>query len=117
MSIQLSIDPSTQVSGDFMLALVECTKKDKIAAVLSMNQLHAIHSHLWYPARQLAEILTDISLARGGAHDLVSIGMKIPETIQMPPDIYNIGDALMRWNEIYQWNFKNGDAGWYEVEV
>jgi hypothetical protein len=111
----LSIDPQTQVSGDFMLALVECTKKDKIAAILAMTQLNAIDSDRWYPAKLLAEILTEISLARGGALDLTSIGMKVPDTIIMPSEIQGIGEALRRWNEVYRQNFRFGDVGWYEV--
>ena len=100
-----------------MLALVECTKKDKIADILSMNQLHAIDSDRWYPAKLLVQILTDISLARGGALDLTSIGMKVPDTIIMPAEIRGIGDALLSWNEIYQQNFRSGHAGWYEVST
>jgi hypothetical protein len=108
-----AFDPETEISGQAMLALLECLVRDEIAGILRKHALEHIEQDRWYPMQTWLDVFSDIINSRGfeGTMQLVSIGMKYAEMASFPPGIDTLEDALIAVNDTYQLNHRNGYAG------
>lgn len=107
----------TLVSGQAVIAFIECSNRSDIWDILEQHGLIEIDPKQWYMQQKWLDVLRDITSDTNGMFNLVSIGMKIAETAPLPPHVNSIETALTSMNEHYHISHQNEDVGGMEVEI
>jgi hypothetical protein len=110
--------PDTEVRGQTMLAFIQYINHEEIKPFLQSHDLDHIVPDQWYPLQQFLDVLNDISQYPGALFDFVSIGMKIIEVVEVPPDFAKLPyeQVALQHNTIYQRQHRGTDPGEYRVE-
>ncbi len=105
-------EPESEFIGQSMISLIEAAQED-IQHVLNAYHIDEIDPDEWYPGDLYMDILKDLA---GPSHNLVSIGMKIPEKATYPPLIDSLEMALLTINDAYQMDQRHGYNGSYVTQ-
>ncbi len=110
-----AFDPDTEVSGQAMLALIECVVADEITPILQKHHIDrdSLKPEDWYPLQRWLDVLSDIMAQKDfqSTLNLVDIGRTYAQTAYLPDDINSLEDALIAINDTHQLNHRNGYAG------
>ena len=107
-----AFDPKAEVSGLIILGFVQSVNKVDIMPYLTKHGLENTQVHEWYPQQIWLDVLSDIlNSPYNSLFDLVSIGMKIGETVPLPPNIKTVDDALFASPIAYAQLHRNSYAG------
>jgi len=108
-------DSLVEVSGAAILSTI-AGMEDNVLPVLAAYGIDQPEADEWYPQQAWLDVLKEIS-DNGGLLDLVSVGMRIPETALWPPEVDSVEKALTSIDVAYQMNHRNGEIGSYHAEV
>lgn len=116
----VSFDPNVEIIGQNVLGYLECINRENVLPFLQQRGLDNIDPQKWYPLQDWLDVLNDLENQSGGGAmmDFVSIGMKIAELAQFPPEFDQLPfDELLAVNDrAYQMQHRNGDAGYQTTE-
>jgi hypothetical protein len=113
----VAFDPRAESKGSAVLATLEGLGFD-LMPTLRKHGLYAVEHDGWYPQQTWLDILADVEreLKVNTTLDLVSVGSKIPETADWPPDVTTVEEALASIDVAYHMNHRNGEIGYYRSE-
>jgi hypothetical protein len=109
-------DPGVEMRGSAMMAYVSGMIGD-IRPILAKHHLTTVLPDDWYPIQLSLDILKTIAGDRNSTANLVSIGMKIPDEAEFPPEINSVETALLALDTAYHMNHRNGEIGHYRAEI
>lgn len=98
--------PEVEASGASILSVTQGMASN-LKPLLAKHGLDDIKPDEWYPQQQWLDFFRDLAGSQGSMVDLVSIGMKIPETANFPPEIDSVESALRMLNGAYHMNNRN----------
>ena len=109
--------PGVEVNGETVLSIVDGMGVFKNAAfkILSENGISDPKPGNFYSQQAWLNAFKQIS-ATVGSNTLFSIGQKIPENAQFPPEINSIDKALAAIDVAYHMNHRGGEIGNYNFE-
>ena len=112
-----AFDKAVEVNGQTVLSVVEGMEhfKDKAIKILAQNGIHNPKAGEWYCQQSWLDAFKDIA-ENIGPHALYSIGVKIPENAQFPPDIDSLEKALESIDIAYHMNHRGGEIGSYRFD-
>ncbi len=111
----VAFDPDVEVSGAAILSFVEAMSEN-ILPVLARYGIRNPRPDSWHPQQAWLDAFRDVAEGDFGARlDLVSIGMRIPESAIWPPEVRTIEDALYSIDVAYHMNHRNGEIGCYRA--
>ena len=112
-----SFDPNVEVSGAAISVIVKAMG-NRALRVLAAHGLDDINPDGWYPQQAWLDAFQELSQGDfNSTLDLVSIGIRIPETLTWPSDIKTVEEALLSIDKVYQMAHRNGKIGSYQVEM
>jgi hypothetical protein len=111
MAQYMAFEPEVEVSGAVLLSLITGTQ-ERIVPILVQHGITGVQAGGWYPKQAMLDALREF----GQMADLVSIGMRIPDLAQWPPEIQTIWDAFEALDTAYHMNHRGGRIGHYRVE-
>lgn len=108
---------SVEVNGESVFSIVDGMGAFKQTAlmILAQNNIDNPKPGDWFKQQDWLNAFQSIS-DKIGDEILYSIGVKIPENAQFPPDIDNIEKALSAIDVAYHMNHRNGEIGHYNFE-
>ncbi len=114
-----TLGPDAQVLGQAMDAFIQSINFTNFQAILSQYNLTKIEPQKWYPQQIWLDIFNEINASGNSTENLVSIGMKVIETAQYPPDFesWPIIRQITMMGEIYVINNRGADIGKITPEV
>lgn len=113
----VAFDPAVEVRGAAILSTIEGLEAD-VRPLLERHGMSDVQPDAWYPQQAWLDVLKDISEARGEAvFDLVSIGMRIPDSAVWPAEVDSVESALKSIDVAYHMNHRNGEIGHYLAEI
>ena len=106
--------PNVEVNGETVFAIIDGMGafKSKAIGILSENGIVDPKPGMWFKQQDWLNAFKTIS-EKVGAFTLNTIGQKIPENAQFPPQIAEIHGALSSINQAYHMNHRNGIIGDY----
>lgn len=121
MPRRLSCDPSAEIFGGSVLALIKMMNYDEIVDVLEKHHLTEVDPDQWYPLQLTLDIISEVADRPNAPVNLVSLGMMAAELgIQrLPPEklTLTVEEALRLYgDEIYPARHRGGDVGKIWVE-
>ena len=85
--------PEAEYLGGMLLSLTQNLRSDVIQPVLKAHNLEHIEPDKWYPQQPFMDVLREIE-QRFTFEELVAIGIKIAQTIPLPPEVNSIETCL-----------------------
>jgi hypothetical protein len=110
MAEYVSFDPKVEVLGAAIMSVVAGIG-DTAIPILKKYELYPLDKDGWYSQQSWLDAFRE--LKKADFLNEVSIGMKIPDEAQWPPDIKTVKDALTTLNVAYHMNHRNGEIGGY----
>ncbi|MBN1566042.1 MAG: hypothetical protein JXA10_19540 [Anaerolineae bacterium] len=109
----LTCEPTSEVRGDVLLSLLTNLRADNMKPYLKQFSLDDIHANEWYPTKNFLDMLNELSRNPNLTPNYVAIGLNVPETAYMPPELENasFADVLEGWDNHYQSNHRHADIG------
>lgn len=106
--------PNVEVNGQTVLSIVDGMGSFTMSAnqILSQNGIINPTPGQWYSQQNWLNAFKEIS-EKLGPKTLLSIGKKIPENADFPPQIDDIEKALSAIDVAYHMNHRNGEIGHY----
>ena len=127
MCLYRSFSPDVQVFGSVAQAFLKCSNYHNIAPLLMRHGLLGRHGfqtvdkQQWYLQQDWLQILSDIveEYPNTASADLLSIGMKMLETIMDPAllDTLTLETFLLFWPEMYKETHRGTDPGDVTVDI
>ncbi len=112
-----ALDPRAEVSGAAILSTL-AGMGSRVDEIMARHGLVGVTADGWYPQQAWLDVLRSIYEGEGPTlFDMVSIGMKIPETALWPPEIDTVEAALASIDMAYHMNHRNGEIGHYRAET
>lgn len=110
-----AFDSKVQINGETVLSIVDGMGafKTKAFDILSKNGINDAKPGEWYSQQGWLNSFKEIS-DKMGAATLFSIGCKIPENANFPPQINSFETAMHGIDMAYHMNHKNGEIGSYK---
>ncbi len=109
-------DSRAEVSGELVLSMMDCRNHKNINPILAYYGLVDVQT--WYKQQMLLDIFSTIQAESSEAmFDLVSIGIRLIERLNVPEAMQNVDyERMLRMqNEIYQSYHRGGDVGHHYV--
>ncbi len=105
---------NVEVNGETVYSIIDGMGafKSKALGILAENNIVDPKPGMWYKQQDWLNAFKTIS-ENVGAFTLNTIGQKIPENAQFPPQITEIHGALSSINQAYQMNHRGGLIGDY----
>src|SRR6516162_5140881 len=89
----VAFDSHVEVLSDAVAAVVTAMGKDA-EPILAKYGLANVQAGEWYLQQNWLNVFKEVSQAINASVNLVSVGMRIPETAVFPPEINSIPSAL-----------------------
>ena len=117
MAVYKSYSPNVEVNGESILSVVEGMGAFKKTAyqILEENGIIDPQPQKWFNLQNYLNAFKVVAEKLGDA-TLKVIGMKIPETAVLPPQLDTIEKALTMMDQAYHMNYQNGEIGHYAFE-
>ncbi|MFX0072390.1 MAG: hypothetical protein ACFFAO_14995 [Candidatus Hermodarchaeota archaeon] len=117
MAVFKTYSTGVEVNGESILAVVEGLGAFKKTAyqILGENGIKDPEPGKWFNLQNYLNAFQVISQKLGNA-TLKVIGMKIPETAVLPPQLDTIEKALTMMDQAYHMNYQYGEIGHYAFE-
>jgi hypothetical protein len=113
----IAFDPNVEVLGHAVIANTIGVDGD-VARLMAAHGLEMIIPTEWYPQQWLLNAMRDIANQKYNVtQNLVGMGIRVPTTAALPPDINSIPSAMMMLDVAYHMNHRNGEIGEYRAEV
>jgi hypothetical protein len=109
----IAFDPNVETLGHAIKATVEGMGSEA-EEVMARHGLMPFEPDHWYPQQSWLDALKE--MGDRGMLNLVAVGLKIPETAAMPPDILDVESALAAIDVAYHMNHRGGEIGYYKYE-
>lgn len=105
--------PNSEMSGYYALALIENIQAPEVRPIMEKHGLVDPVPDQWYPMSIWFGAFNEMLQLPNVMENMVAIGMKIGQLIQVPPSIQNptYEKILMAWDSIYQAAHRKGDVG------
>lgn len=109
--------PKVEVNGETVYSVIDGMGafKSKALSILNENGIVDPKPGMWFKQQDWLNAFKTIS-ETVGSHTINTIGQKIPENAQFPPQITEIHGALTSLNQAYQMNHRGGLIGDYKYE-
>lgn len=103
--------------GQMFLDIRHAINSEAFFPVFERHGLGEIDPEAWFPLQNFLDVLNEIE-EQGGMFDLISIGKKIGEDIDIPDDmrVLPFFQLLNLAPEIYKMHNRGSDIGWILVE-
>lgn len=110
----VAFSPNVEVNGQTVLSVVDGMGAFKSLSlkILSDNGITDPKPNEWYKQQSWLDSFKRIA-EKIGERTLYTIGQKIPENAQFPPDIDTIDKALSAIDVAYHMNHRGGEIGHY----
>jgi hypothetical protein len=82
--------PDAVVAGVAVLALTQSIQFDEILPIATKHGLDQVDPEKWYSEQKLLDFLKDLETSPNTSANFVSIGIKVFETMPMPPEINSL---------------------------
>lgn len=114
----LTAPPGSETIGLMFGTFVDNLQSAETRPVMVKHNLVGLDPMGWYPAQRLLDALNELSSNSNQSANLVAIGMRIGETVPLPPEMLDpqIEDVLAIWNDLYQMLHRGGDLGCIRYE-
>jgi hypothetical protein len=106
MSLYVS-SPDATVAGVAVLALTQSMEFDQILPVARKYGLEHIEADQWYPEQNLLDFLKELEANPNSTMNFVSIGVKVFETMPLPPEIDSLETFLRMMPSLLQMVSRN----------
>ena len=105
---------NVEVNGETVLSVLAGmgSFKDSALKILEENGINSPRPGNWYKQKDWLNSFRDIA-QKVGPLTLYTIGQKIPENAQFPPEIDDINKALSSIDVAYHMNHRGGEIGKY----
>ena len=115
---KLTCPPEAETLGENLGAFADNLQGEQLRGVMEKHNLIDLDRSAWYPMRQLLDALNDVYETLNASTSFVAIGMKIGETIPLPPGMEDptLVDILNMWDGMYQYLHRGADAGKITIE-
>jgi hypothetical protein len=111
-----AFSPDVEVNGEAILSVLEgCAAKTMGKMILADNGIDEVKPGQWYSQQAWLNAFKQIS-EKIGISTLFSIGQKIPENANFPPDLEGLVEALNSIDLAYHMNHRGGEIGHYKFE-
>ncbi len=114
-----TLGPDAYVLGQAMMAFIQSINFTNFQPILSRYNLAKIEPQKWYPQQIWLDVFNEINTNRNSSDNLVSIGMKVVETAQYPPEFesWSLIRQITMMGEIYVMNNRGADIGKITPEI
>lgn len=106
VELYVAANPQVEASGASILSVI-ASAGSSLKPLLEKYGLNDVKPDAWYPQQLWLNFFRDLAEGGGSMSDLVSIGMRIPETANFPPQINSVESALQMLNGAYHMNNRN----------
>jgi hypothetical protein len=127
MPIYSAFSVDAKVLGEIVLAFLRCMNYDNVApfmmrhGLLGRHGFQTVDPEQWYSQQGWLSVLSDLTEERpdSSSDDLLSIGMKMFETIVFPPGFESlpVDQALVDWGALYAEKHRGTDIGEVTAEL
>jgi len=115
-----AFSPDSEMTGTAVLSFTRNILYDEIETILKRHKLDNIDPAAWYPIQSMLDVMSDIADEDNASQNFVSLGIKAaqllydaaPESFKKMP----FDQFMMNYSSMYPTRFRNGDAGWADVE-
>lgn len=113
----VAFSPNVEVNGETVLSIVDGMGIFKRVAykILAENGIDNPQPGLFYSQQLWLNAFRQIS-EQVGVNTLYTIGQKIPENAQFPPEINSVEKGLASIDVAYHMNHRGGEIGHYQYE-
>jgi hypothetical protein len=91
---QYVTSPDAEVAGVAVLSLLNNIQVDELLPVLKKHGLEQIDPNGWYSEQKLLDVVKDIQENPNSMQNFVAIGMKVFETMPLPPGVDSLQSFL-----------------------
>lgn len=115
-----SFGPDAEVYGAAMMAFIKSINYANFGAILKAHELDEIIPDRWYPQQIWLDVFSEISQQMDASSNLVSIGLKIVEAAQMPPEVQQMPfiDIMKGFEQgSYKTNNRGADIGSIDIQI
>lgn len=109
-------DKNLEVNGQYLLGIIGSLQEDEVKPYREKHGLTEIDPNEWYSAGQVFNFYNDIANAPNGMFNLVAIGLNVVKSMEFPPHVRTMSDALKMAREMHYAAWRNGMPGDLKVE-
>lgn len=114
MTQYVAFDEQNETLGRALLSTLEAIGQKEVQPFLEKYNINPVDPDRWYNLQTTLDLIQEVGSLE--YFNLVSIGMRIPDIAEFPPDITTIDQALNLLDVAYQMNHRGGDFGSYKFE-
>lgn len=114
----LTSPPGTETLGLLLSSWYDNLQGDEVRPIMEKHGLMNLEPLSWYPVQMLLDATNELVERTNMTSNFVAIGMKIGESVPMPPGMENptLEQVLMIWDDLYQGLHRGGDVGSIKIE-
>ncbi|MBZ0290471.1 MAG: hypothetical protein K8I30_22790 [Anaerolineae bacterium] len=116
MSTIKSFNPDVEVSGEAIIAVIQCLNRAELMPILEKYELGDVQPDQWYPVMAWIDALCEIEDQDSGSMNLVAATIRVAETTLLVSEEGTIKDVFMHANDTYYLNHRGGYLGEISVE-
>ncbi len=115
---KLTCPPNSETLGTILSSFSDNLQGSDTYPVMEKHNMVNLDPMGWYPVQRLLDALNELAERSNLSSSLVAIGMKIGETVPIPPEIPDptVEQVLMIWDELYQGLHRGADLGCVQIE-
>lgn len=114
---QHRVDPKLEVNGAYLMGVINSLNENDVRPYREKHGLATIDPNHWYPASQIVAFYDDLEQAPNGMFNLVAIGMNVVASIEYPPHVRTMQDALTVAQQMHYAGWRNGHPGDLKVTL
>ncbi|MBZ0308022.1 MAG: hypothetical protein K8I82_18285 [Anaerolineae bacterium] len=110
--------PELETVGLLLSSWYDNLQGAEVRPIMQKHGLMDLEPLTWYPVKMLLDAMNELVERSNMTSNFVAIGMKIGETVPLPPEMQNptLEDVVMIWDNLYQGLHRGADAGCIKVE-
>lgn len=115
---RLTCSPQTETLGLLLGAFADNLQGDEVRPIMEKHGIVNLEPYAWYPVQMLLDALNELAEQVNMMSNYVAIGMKIGETVPVPPGMENptLEQILIAWDGMYQGLHRGADVGCITIE-
>ena len=117
----LTCPPDAETLGQLLSAFTDNLQGRQMLPIMEKHNMVDLDPMAWYPMQRLLGALNELMLNTNNVPNMVAIGMKIGELVQLPPEMENptLPEVLMIWDDLYQVLHRGSGVGritWEKID-
>lgn len=118
MTYKFTCPPGAETVGLLLNSWADNLQGDETRPTMEKYGVVNLDPMSWYPVQMLLDAMNELAENFNMMQNYVAIGMKIGETVPIPPEIENptLEDVLMIWDDLYQGLHRGADCGCIKIE-